>query len=396
LAIAFVTFVAWLALAPAPSFGPALRAAIAVLIIACPCALGLATPTALTVGIARGAGRGILIRDAEALERARSVDVVAFDKTGTLTVGRPELVDFLACADFGEDEAIRLAAGAERSSEHPLGGALVEAARAKGLAIPEPARFESLPGAGVHATVEGHDVWIGNAELARAHGFAELPEAPLARHEEAGRTSLVMTIDGKPGAVFAVADTPKAAAADAVRDLKRMGLRTVLVSGDTPRAAGAVGRALGIDEVRAGVKPAEKDGFVAELQRAGHRVAMVGDGVNDAPALARADLGVAIGSGTDVAIASAGIVLVGGDPRGVPRALRLSRATVNAIRQNLFWAFVYNVLLIPVAAGVFYPLTGWVLSPVLAAAAMALSSVTVVTNSLRLRTARIDQAARTA
>jgi len=390
LAIAFVTFVAWLALAPAPSFGPALRAAIAVLIIACPCALGLATPTALTVGIARGAGRGILIRDAEALERARSVDVVAFDKTGTLTVGRPELVDFLACADFGEDEAIRLAAGAERSSEHPLGGALVEAARAKGLAIPEPARFESLPGAGVHATVDGHDIWIGNAELARAHGFAELPEAPLARHEEAGRTPLVMTIDGKPGAVFAVADTPKAAAADAVRDLKRMGLRTVLVSGDTARAAGAVGRALGIDEVRAGVKPAEKDAFVAELQRAGHRVAMVGDGVNDAPALARADLGVAIGSGTDVAIASAGIVLVGGDPRGVPRALRLSRATVNAIRQNLFWAFVYNVLLIPVAAGVFYPLTGWVLSPVLAAAAMALSSVTVVTNSLRLRTARIE------
>ncbi|MEA2661016.1 MAG: P-type Cu+ transporter [Chloroflexota bacterium] len=389
LAIGLLTFAAWLVLAPPPSFGPALRAAIAVLIIACPCALGLATPTALTVGIARGAGRGILIRDAAALELARAVDVVAFDKTGTLTVGRPRLTDLLACADFGEDEVLRLAAGAERSSEHPLGAALVEAARERGLEIPEPVRFESFPGAGVHAVVDGHDVWIGNAELARAHGFAELPEAPLARHEDAGKTPLVMTIDARPGAVFAVADTPKAAAAEAIRDLKRMRLRTLLVSGDTPRAAAAIGRALGIDEVRGGVKPAEKAALVTELQRAGHRVAMVGDGVNDAPALAQADLGVAIGSGTDVAIASAGVVLVGGDPRGVPRALRLSRATVSAIRQNLFWAFFYNVLLIPLAAGLFYPFTGWVLSPVLAAAAMALSSVTVVTNSLRLRSIRL-------
>ena len=390
LAIALVTFVVWLVLGPSPSFGPALRAAIAVLIIACPCALGLATPTALTVGIARGAGRGILIRDAEALERARAIDVVAFDKTGTLTAGRPQLVDLLACADFGEDEVLRLAAGAERSSEHPLGAALVEAARERGLAIPEATLFESFPGAGVHATVAGHDVWIGNAELAKAHGFAELPDAPLARHEEAGRTPLVLAIDGKPGAIFAVADTPKASAREAIRTLRGRGLRTLLVSGDTPRTAAAIARELGIDEARGGVKPAEKAAVVADLQRAGHRVAMVGDGVNDAPALAQADLGIAIGSGTDVAIASAGVVLVGGDPRGVPRALRLSRATVNAIRQNLFWAFVYNVLLIPVAAGVFYPLTGWVLSPVLAAAAMALSSVTVVTNSLRLRTARID------
>ena len=390
LGIAAVTFLAWLAFGPAPSFGPALRAAIAVLIIACPCALGLATPTALTVGIARGAGRGILIHDAEALESARSVDIVAFDKTGTLTTGRPRLTDLLACADFGEDEVLRLAAAAERGSEHPLGAALVEAARERHLTIPEATSFEAFPGAGVHAVAEGHDLWIGNAELARSHGFAELPEAPLARHEEAGKTPLVLTIDGKPGAVFAVADTPKAAAPEAIRELKAQGLRTMLVSGDTQRAAEAVGRSLGVDDVRAGVKPAGKAALVAELQRAGHRVAMVGDGVNDAPALAQADLGVAIGSGTDVAIASAGVVLVGGDPRGVPRALRLSRATVNAIRQNLFWAFVYNVLLIPVAAGVFYPSTGWVLSPVLAAGAMALSSVTVVTNSLRLRTVPID------
>ena len=390
LVIALATFIAWIVLGPSPSFGPALRAAIAVLIIACPCALGLATPTALTVGMARGASRGILVRDAEALERARAVDVVAFDKTGTLTTGRPQLVDLMACADFGEDEVLRLAAGAERSSEHPLGTALVEAARERGLAIPEATTFESFPGAGVHATVEGHELWIGNAELATAHGFAELPEAPLARHADAGKTPLVLTIDGKPGAIFAVADTPKASAREAVRALRARGVRTLLVSGDTQRTVTAIARELGIDEARGGVKPADKADVIADLQRAGHRVAMVGDGVNDAPALAQADLGVAIGSGTDVAIASAGVVLVGGDPRGVPRALRLSRATVNAIRQNLFWAFFYNVLLIPLAAGVLYPFTGWVLSPVLAAAAMALSSVTVVTNSLRLRSVSLD------
>ncbi|MHB8630443.1 MAG: heavy metal translocating P-type ATPase [Candidatus Limnocylindria bacterium] len=390
LAIALATFVAWLAFGPSPAFGWALRAAIAVLIIACPCALGLATPTALTVGMARGAARGILIRDAGALERARAVDVVAFDKTGTLTAGRPQVVDFMSCADFGEDEVLRLASGAERGSEHPLGEALVEAARERGLTIPEATGFDSLPGAGVHATVDGHDVWIGNAALAAVHGFADAPDATLARHEEAGRTPLVMTIDGKPGAIFAVADTPKASAADAIRTLRARGLRTLLVSGDTQRTASAIARALGIDDARGGVKPAEKAEVIAELQRGGHRVAMVGDGVNDAPALAAADLGIAIGSGTDVAIASAGVILVGGDPRGVPRALRLSRATVNTIRQNQFWAFIYNVLLIPLAAGAFYPFTGWVLSPVLAAAAMALSSVTVVTNSLRLRSARLD------
>jgi Cu+-exporting ATPase len=296
----------------------------------------------------------------------------------------------MACADFGEDEVLRLAAGAERGSEHPLGEALVEAARGRGLTVPDATGFDSLPGAGVHAAVDGHDVWIGNAELARAHGFADVPEATLARHEDAGRTPLVMTVDGKPGAIFAVADTPKASAREAIRTLRARGLRTLLLSGDTQRTATAIARELGIDEARGGVKPAQKAEVIAELQRAGHRVAMVGDGVNDAPALARADLGIAIGSGTDVAIASAGVVLVGGDPRGVPRALRLSRATVNAIRQNLFWAFVYNVLLIPVAAGVFYPFTGWVLSPVLAAGAMALSSVTVVTNSLRLRSVSLD------
>ena len=242
-----------------------------------------------------------------------------------------------------------------------------------------------MPGQGLHAVVDEHDIWVGNPELARAHGFADLSEASLARHQELGRTVLVATIDGKPGAIVAVADVAKVAAADAIAELRRMGLRTMLVSGDASRTAEAIARELGIEDVRGEVRPNHKAQIVEELQRAGHHVAMVGDGVNDAPALARADLGIAIGSGTDVAIATAQIVLVGGDPRGVPRAIQLARRTVSTIRQNLFWAFFYNVALIPLAAGLFYPITGWLLSPVLAAAAMAISSVTVVTNSLRLR-----------
>jgi Cu+-exporting ATPase len=362
---------------------------VAVLIIACPCALGLATPTAIIVGTGRGASRGILIKSAQALEPARAIDVVAFDKTGTLTVGRPQVVDYINCAGIGEDEVIRILASAESRSEHPLAAAVVELASTKNLALSEPTTFEALPGQGIHATVDGHDVWIGNANLARAHGFAELGDNVLVHHQDKGRTVLVATIDGQPGGILALADTPKAAARDAIAELQRMGLRTLLVSGDARRVAEAIARELGIDEVRAEIRPDGKAALVAELQAAGHRVAMVGDGVNDAPALARADLGIAIGSGTDLAIATADIVLVGGDPRGVPRALRLARATVATIRQNLFWAFIYNVALIPVAAGVLYPLTGWLLSPMLAAGAMALSSVTVVTNSLRLRAANI-------
>ncbi|HYV23184.1 MAG TPA: heavy metal translocating P-type ATPase [Candidatus Bathyarchaeia archaeon] len=384
-AIASASGLAWLLFGPEPRLGYALSAFVAVLIIACPCALGLATPTAIIVGTGRGASRGILIKSAQALEVARAIDVVALDKTGTLTVGRPQVVDYMNCAGIGEDEVIRILASAESRSEHPLAAAVVELAATKSLALSEPATFEALPGRGIHATVEGHDVWIGNATLARAHGFAELADAALARHEQMGRTVLVGTIDGQPGGILALADTPKAAARDAIAELRRMGLRTVLVSGDARRVAEAIARELGIDEARAEVRPDGKADLVAELQAAGHRVAMVGDGVNDAPALARADLGIAIGSGADVAVATADVVLVGGDPRGVPRALRLAGATVATIRQNLFWAFVYNVALIPVAAGVLYPFSGWLLSPVLAAAAMALSSVTVVSNSLRLR-----------
>ncbi len=390
-AIAFASALAWLVFGPEPRLGYALSAFVAVLIIACPCALGLATPTAIIVGTGRGASRGILIKSAQALEAARTIDVVAFDKTGTLTVGRPEVVEYMNCAGIGEDEVIRILASAESRSEHPLAAAVVELATTKGIALAEPTAFEALPGQGIHATVDGHDVWIGNPALARAHGFAELGDDVLARHQEKGRTVLVGTIDGEPAGILALADTPKAAARDAIAELRRVGLRTLLVSGDARRVAEAVARDLGIDEVRAEIRPDVKAEIVAELQAAGHRVAMVGDGVNDAPALARADLGIAIGSGTDVAIATADVVLVGGDPRGVPRALRLARATVATIRQNLFWAFFYNVALIPVAAGVLYPFSGWLLSPVLAAAAMALSSVTVVSNSLRLRTAPLDR-----
>ena len=384
-AIAIASALAWLLFGPEPRLGYALSAFVAVLIIACPCALGLATPTAIIVGTGRGASRGILIKSAQALEVARAIHVVAFDKTGTLTVGRPQVVEYMNCAGIGEDEVIRILASAESRSEHPLAAAVVELAATKGLALSEPTSFEALPGRGIHATVEGHDVWIGNAALARAHGFAELGDTALARHEELGRTVLVGTIDAEPAGILALADTPKAAARDAIAELRRMDLRTLLVSGDARRVAQAIARELGIDEVRAEVRPDGKADLVAELQAAGHRVAMVGDGVNDAPALARADLGIAIGSGADVAVATADVVLVGGDPRGVARALRLARATVATIRQNLFWAFIYNVALIPVAAGVLYPFTGWLLSPVLAAAAMALSSVTVVSNSLRLR-----------
>ena len=389
-AVAFASGLAWLLLGPEPRLGYALSAFVAVLIIACPCALGLATPTAIIVGTGRGASRGILIKSAQALEVARAIDIVAFDKTGTLTVGRPRVVEYMNCAGIGEDEVIRILASAESRSEHPLAAAVVELATTKGLALSEPTTFEALPGRGIHATVDGHDVWIGNAALARIHGFADLGENVLAHHEERGRTVLVGTIDGEPGGILALADTAKAAARDAIADLRRMGLRTLVVSGDARRVADAIARELGIDEVRAEVRPDAKADLVAELHEAGHRVAMVGDGVNDAPALARADLGIAIGSGADVAVATADVVLVGGDPRGVPRALHLARATVATIRQNLFWAFIYNVALIPVAAGVLYPFTGWLLSPVLAAAAMALSSVTVVSNSLRLRAVSLE------
>jgi Cu+-exporting ATPase len=389
--IAGLAFVTWLVVGPEPRMTYAITAFISVLIIACPCALGLATPTAIMVGTGRGAARGILIKSAIALEAAQRINTVAFDKTGTLTVGRPEMTDILVCADIGEADALRFIASAELRSEHPLARAVLEAASARGLKPSEPSLFESFPGAGIHAVVDGHHIYVGNRAFAVAHGFADLGDGLLAHHEAAGKTPLIATVDGAPLAILALADVPRAAAREAIADLRAMGLKTILVTGDTQRTAEAVARTLGIDDVRAQVRPDEKAAIIAELQRGGARVAMVGDGVNDAPALAQADLGIAIGSGTDVAIASAGIVLVGGDPRGVPRALRLARKTVGTIRTNLFWAFFYNVALIPLAAGAFYPLLRAMLSPIFAAGAMAVSSVTVVTNSLRLRGASIDR-----
>ncbi|MGH2489904.1 MAG: heavy metal translocating P-type ATPase, partial [Candidatus Limnocylindria bacterium] len=290
-AVATAAAIAWLIYGPEPRFAYAVTSFIAVLIIACPCALGLATPTAIMVGTGRGATRGILIKSAQALEMAQKIDVVAFDKTGTLTVGRPEVVDWVTCADIGEDEALRLIASAELRSEHPLAAAVVDHARAKGLELTEPTTFEAIAGSGVHAVVEGHEIWIGNAALARAHGFAGLGDGMLAHHQAEGRTTLVATVDGQPGAVLAVADVPKAAAADAIKEIRALGARTLLVSGDTRRTAEAIAKQLGIDDVRAEVWPEAKAKVVAELQEQGHRVAMVGDGVNDAPALARADLG---------------------------------------------------------------------------------------------------------
>jgi len=391
IAVATLSALAWLLLGPEPRLARAITVFVAVLIIACPCALGLATPTAIMVGTGRGASRGILIKTAEALEMAQRITVVAFDKTGTLTAGRPRVTDWMTCAGIGEDEVLRLIASAEQASEHPLAIAIIEHALAKGLALDEASVFEALPGQGIHAVIDGRDVWVGNATLARAHGFAELPDQVLERYQSEGKTTLIATVDGAPGAILALADVPKASAFDAIAELHGLGMRTLLVSGDTRRTADAIAKKLGIDEIRAEVRPDAKAEIVAALQAKGERVAMVGDGVNDAPALARADLGIAIGSGTDVAIAAAEIVLVGGDPRGVPRALRLSRMTVGTIRQNLFWAFFYNVALIPLAAGALYPFTGWLLSPIFAAAAMAVSSVTVVTNSLRLRSVSLDR-----
>jgi Cu+-exporting ATPase len=377
-AIAFASALAWLLFGPEPRVGYALSAFVAVLIIACPCALGLATPTAIIVGTGRGASRGILIKSAQALEAARTIDVVAFDKTGTLTVGRPEVVEYMNCAEIGEDEVIRILASAESRSEHPLAAAVVELATTKGLALSEPTAFDAVPGQGVHATVDGRDVWIGNAALARAHGFAELGDGALAHHHSRGRTVLAGTIDGEPAGILALADTPKAAARDAITELRRMGLRTLLVSGDARRVAEAIARDLGIDDVRAEVRPDGKAAIVAELQTAGHRVAMVGDGVNDAAALAQADLGIALGSGTDVAVETGDLTLMRSDLRSVADAIRLSRRTLGTIKGNLFWAFAYNVAAIPLAAS-------GRLTPMIAAAAMAFSSVFVVTNSLRLR-----------
>jgi Cu+-exporting ATPase len=387
LVIAAATFAAWMAFGPEPRLTYALTSAIAVLIVACPCAMGLATPTAVMVGTGLGAERGILIRDGAALETAGRVTAVVLDKTGTVTRGAPEVVDIVTADGVVAEEVLRLAAAAERGSEHPLGEAIVRRAEADGVELPDGAEFDALPGRGVRAHVGEHEIVVGShAHVGDGGGTLAAVERDAAR---TGRTTVYVARDGVPVGLIVIADPVKPESAGAVRALREAGLDVWLLTGDRRATAEAIAAEVGIgpQRVMAEVLPGDKRDRIAELQAAGNVVAMVGDGINDAPALAQADVGIAIGTGADVAIEASDVTLVGGDLRAVPAAVRLSRATMRAIRQNLVWAFGYNVVLIPVAAGIAFPLAGLLLSPALAAAAMALSSVSVVANSLRLRAA---------
>ena len=387
-AVAAVACVAWLLLGPPPALSFAVIAAVSVLIIACPCALGLATPMSIMVAAGRGARSGVLVRDAEALERFAEVDVLIVDKTGTLTEGRPSLTDVVPSPDFEADRVLALAAELERGSEHPLADAVVAGAADRGIERldADPDRFAAVPGKGVRGRVGGHEVALGNAAMMRDAGVDPAPLEQVSNTlSAAGKPILFVAVDGEPAGLIAVADSVKKTTPGAIAALHAGGLRIVMASGDNRRAAEAVGRTIGIDEVHAELGPEEKGKLLDSLRARGLRIAMAGDGVNDAPALAAADVGIAMGTGTDVAIESAGITLVQGDLDGIVRARRLARATMRNIRQNLFFAFVYNAVGVPVAAGVLYPIFGVLLSPVIAAVAMSLSSVSVIANALRLR-----------
>jgi Cu+-exporting ATPase len=391
LLIAGLTFVAWFAFGPAPAFNLALVNTIAVLIIACPCALGLATPTSIMVGTGKGAEHGVLFRSADALERLQKVRAVVLDKTGTLTEGKPRVTDVVRASDApAVEELVRLAAIAERGSEHPLGEAIVRHARDElGLALADASSFEALAGQGVTATVGDRHIVVGRAEFLRSRGID--PDGLLAAGDDlaaAGKTPVFIAVEERAVGVLAIADTLKSGSIEAVAELHRLGLTVVMLTGDNERTAKAIARQAGVDRVLADVRPDEKAAQVRRLQVEGRLVAMVGDGINDAPALAQADVGVAIGTGTDVAIEAGSVTLMSGDLRGLVTAIALSRATMRNIRQNLFWAFAYNVALIPLAAGALYPFAGILLDPIFAAAAMAASSVTVVSNALRLRAFR--------
>jgi Cu+-exporting ATPase len=390
IAVAVLAFVAWAIWGPSPALSYGMIAAVSVLIIACPCALGLATPMSIMVGVGKGAGAGVLIKSAEALERMERVDTLVVDKTGTLTEGKPKVVAVVPAPGLSEAEVLPLAASLERSSEHPLAAAVVAAARERGMAFGEPADFASVTGKGVTGTVDGRRVALGNARLMQDLGVG--PGELAARADELrreGGTALFLAVDGKPGGVIAVADPIKATTPAALESLRSEGIHIVMLTGDNRTTAEAVARKLGIQEVEADVLPEDKNRIVRRLRSEGKIVAMAGDGVNDAPALAEADVGIAMGTGTDVAMQSAGVTLVKGDLAGIARARHLSRATMRNIRQNLFFAFVYNALGVPLAAGVLYPVLGILLSPIVAALAMALSSVSVIANSLRLRAVRL-------
>ncbi|WP_218626178.1 heavy metal translocating P-type ATPase [Bradyrhizobium sp. dw_78] len=391
IAAAVVAFAAWMMFGPEPRLTFALVAAVTVLIIACPCALGLATPMSIMVGVGRGAHSGILIRDAQALERFESIDTLVIDKTGTLTEGKPKVVKIIAAEGFEENEALRLAASVERGSEHPLAQAILKAATERNLALSEARDFASPSGKGATGTVDGKAVALGNAMLMSELKIAtQTIDAAAEAARQQGATAIYAAIDGRAAAVIAIADPIKPSAQAALQALRGDGLRVVMLTGDNLTTARAVASQLGIEEVEAGVLPERKSEVVQRLRGKGRRVAMVGDGVNDAPALAAADVGVAMGSGTDVAIESAGVTLLTGDLNGLVRARRLSVATMRNIRQNLAFAFLYNAAGIPIAAGVLYPAFGILLSPMVGAAAMALSSVSVIGNALRLARTRLD------
>jgi Cu+-exporting ATPase len=388
IAVAVVTFIVWLLVGPEPRLAHAIVNAVAVLIIACPCALGLATPMSIMVGTGRGASAGVLVRNAEALERMEQVDTLVVDKTGTLTEGKPRVATLQTFGDVSQEDLLRLAASVEAASEHPLARAIVEAARERRLALAPVSGFASETGGGVMALVEDRRVWVGSARFLESR---QVPiEAARVRAEQLhaeGQTTLVLAVDGRLAGLIGVADPVRPSTAEALRALREEGIRVVMVTGDNRTTAEAVARTLDIADVHAEVLPAQKSAIVTKFRNEGRIVAMAGDGINDAPALAAADVGIAMGTGTDVAMESADVVLVKGDLRGIVRTRRLSRATIRNIRQNLFFAFAYNVLGVPIAAGVLYPVFGLLLSPMIASAAMSFSSVSVIANALRLRRA---------
>jgi Cu+-exporting ATPase len=389
--VAMAAFASWAIWGPEPRFGFGLIAAVSVLIIACPCALGLATPMSIMVGVGRGAHAGVLVKNAEALERMERVDTLVVDKTGTLTEGRPTVVAIRTADGFAEDDLLRIAASLERPSEHPLAAAIVRAAEERGMTLASPHGFDSPTGKGVIGIVEGKTVVIGNAPfLAERNIDAGTLSADADRLRGDGATVIHVGIAGRVAGVIAIADPIKATTLEALEGLRQRGVHVVMLTGDNRTTAKAIADKLGITEVEAEVLPDRKSAVVEGLRHQGRVVAMAGDGVNDAPALAAADVGIAMGTGTDVAMESAGVTLLKGDLMGIVRARALSAAVMRNIRQNLFFAFVYNAAGVPVAAGVLYPLFGILLSPVIAAAAMALSSVSVVGNALRLRAVRLD------
>ena len=386
ISIAIVTFIVWYFFGPHPALTYAFLNFVAVLIIACPCALGLATPTSVMVGTGKGAENGILIRGAEALETAHQLNTIVLDKTGTLTKGEPSVTDIVESGRFGKREILTLAASAEKGSEHPLGEAIVKEAREKNLTLLDPKEFQAVAGQGIEATVDSKRVLLGNLGLMEDKKVSL--NGLLIKAEELaneGKTSMFLAVEGEVAGIIAVADTLKENSTRAVQALRRMGLEVVMLTGDNERTAKAIANQVGVDRVLAGVLPGRKAEEIRRLQSEGKKVGMVGDGINDAPALAQADVGIAIGTGTDVAMESSDITLIGGDLRGVVTAIALSKATIRNIKQNLFWAFAYNTVLIPVAAGVLFPFFGVLLNPIFAAGAMAVSSITVVSNALRLR-----------